>query len=132
MRVVFFFTPSSKADVSLSGVTQLTTPSHLGQQYAQQHASHDAVVVQKPNEHSIRAPSDVDDVLNTQALQNIRGRAQQAAPLLWDTLKTQGGRFGLPSHLFKLAQFNKDFLLLLSCSTPQQITLFFKSYSTPK
>lgn len=40
----------------------------LGQQYAEQHASHDAVVVQKPNEHSIRAPSDVDNMLNTQAL----------------------------------------------------------------
>lgn len=55
--------------------------SHLGQQYAEQHASHDAVVVQKPNEHGIGAPSDVDNVLNTQALKNIRVRVQQAAPL---------------------------------------------------
>lgn len=54
--------------------------SYLGQQYAEQHASHDAVVVQKPNEHSIRAPSDVDNMLNAQALQNIRVRVQQAVP----------------------------------------------------
>lgn len=55
--------------------------SYLGQQYAEQHASHDAVVVQKPNEHSIRAPSDVDNMLNAQALQSIRVRVQQAVPL---------------------------------------------------
>lgn len=74
-------------------------------------------------------------MLNTQALQNIRERVQQAVPLVCDT--TQGGRFALPSQLFKPTEFNKDPIsnssfCCLSWSTPQQITLVFKSYCTPE
>lgn len=47
-------------------------PFYLGEQDAQQNTSHDAVVVQKPNEHCIGAPTDIDDVLDTQALQSNR------------------------------------------------------------
>lgn len=47
-------------------------PSYLGEQDTQQNTSHDAVVVQKPDEHRIGAPADVDDILDTQALQSNR------------------------------------------------------------
>lgn len=100
--------------------------SYLGQQYAQQHTSHDAVVVQKPDEHSVCAAPDVDNVLNTQALQNTRVRAPQAAPLLWDTSASSKLREAdllcLPTSLNPLS-----FTKTSSATLPSVVKLFHTS-----
>lgn len=95
-------------------------PSHLGQQYAEQHTGHDAVVVQKPNQHCICASADVYNMLNTQALQDNRADVQTGSGTgiehsnTWQ-FKFQGGEFGPPSTaLSPLDLTQTSSLILLS------------------
>lgn len=93
-------------------------PSYLGQQYAEQHAGHDAVVVQKPNQHCVCASADVYNMLNTQALQDNRADVQTGiCTSIWHSnrwqFKFQGGEFDPPSTAFSPLNLTQTSSLIL-------------------